>query len=153
VTLEEFRRLADTWGGDIARWPAPRRVEARRRATTEEGASILADAQGLDALLATPPDVSPERAARAAVAVVQRIAAEGQARQGARRFAYWRLAYWRLGNWQLRYWLIPAASLACSALIGISLATRVPFGHPDEPTSVLGAILDSGSMAASWVTQ
>ena len=143
MTLEEFRRLADTWGGNIERWPASRQVEARRQAATGEGASILADAQRLDALLATAPDVSSERAARAAFAVVQQIAAAGQGRRGA----------WSLAKWRLRDLLIPAASLACSALVGISLATRVPFRQSDEPASVLSAILDSGSMAASWVTQ
>jgi hypothetical protein len=139
VTLDEFQRLADTWGGDIERWPMPWQVEARRHAATAAGASILADARRLDALLATGPDVSPERASRAALAVAQRIAAERQE--------------WQPTNWRLRHLLLPAASLACSALIGISLAIRMPFGHPDEPTSVLRAVLDSGSMAASWVIQ
>jgi len=148
VTLEEFRRLADIWGGNIERWPATLQAEARRHAAIEEGASILADAQRLDALLATAPAVSSDRAAHAAFAVLQRIAAAGQGRQGARSFGNWSLA-----DWRLRDWLIPTASLACSALIGISLATSVPFRQSNEPTSVLSAILDSGSMAASWVTQ
>jgi hypothetical protein len=140
MTLEEFRRLADTWGGDIERWPAPRRVEAGQCAATEEGASILAGAQRLDALLAKPSDIAPERAARAAFAVVQRIAAEGVAGS-------------HQGSWILSNWWMPAASVAGSALIGISLATMMPYGGSDEPTIVLSAILDSGSMAASWVTR
>jgi hypothetical protein len=150
MTLEEFRRLADTWGGDIERWPAPRRVEAGQCAATEEGASILAGAQRLDALLAKPSDIAPERAARAAFAVVQRIAAEGEAgsRQGASHQGSSHQGSWILSNW----WM-PAASVAGSALIGISLATMMPYGGSDEPTIVLSAILDSGSMAASWVTR
>ena len=145
MTLEEFRRLADTWGGDIERWPVPRRVEARQCAATEEGASIVAGAQRLDAMLATAPDVAPERAARAAFAVVQRIAAEGVggSRQGPS----------RQGSWVLSNWWMPAASVAGSALIGISLATMMPYGGSDEPTIVLSAILDSGSMTAGWVTR
>jgi hypothetical protein len=150
MTLEEFRRLADTWGGDIERWPAPRRVEAGQCAATEEGASILAGAQRLDALLAKPSDIAPERAARAAFAVVQRIAAEGEAgsRQGASHQGSSHQGSWILSNW----WM-PAASVTGSALIGISLATMMPYGGSDEPTIVLSAILDSGSMAASWVTR
>jgi hypothetical protein len=145
MTLEEFRRLADTWGGDIERWPAARRVEAGQCAATEEGASILASAQRLDAMLAKPSDVAPERAARAAFAVVRRIAAEGVAgsHQGSS----------HQGSWILSNWWMPAASVAGSALIGVSLATMMPYGGSDEPTIVLSAILDSGSMAASWVTR
>jgi hypothetical protein len=145
MTLEEFRRLADTWGGDIERWPAPRQGEARRHAATEEGASILADAQRLDALLAREPDVTPERAGRVAFAVVQRIAAEDE---GGLRHPAWLIPNWRPPNW-----LMPAAGVACSALIGISLATMMPYRQLDEPTSVLSAILDTGSMATSWVTR
>ena len=37
MTLEEFRRLADTWGGDIERWPHSCRNEAKQCAATEEG--------------------------------------------------------------------------------------------------------------------
>ena len=138
MTREEFRRLADAWGGDVERWPALRQVEARRYAATEEGGSILAGASRLDALLATAPNVSSERAGRAALAVVQRIAAKGQGAS--------RQCAWRMPNW-----LMPAAGVACSALLGLSLATVVPYGQSDEPTTVLGAILDAGSMAASWV--
>jgi hypothetical protein len=145
MTLEEFRRLADTWGGDIGRWPVPRQVEARGLAGTEEGASILAAARRLDTLLARAPDVTPERAGRAALAVIQRIAAEGEggSRQGA----------WAAPSWRPPNWLMPAAGAACSALLGLSLATMLPYRQSDEPTTVLSAILDTGSMAASWVTR
>lgn len=143
MTLEEFRRLADTWGGDVERWPAQRRLEARQCAATEEGVSILADARRLDALLAEAPEVTSDRAGRAAFAVAQRIAAEGvgRSRQGAS----------ALSNWRLPNWLMPAASMACSALIGISLATMMPYRQSDDPMLVLSAILDSGSMATTWM--
>jgi hypothetical protein len=143
MTLEEFRRLTDAWGGDIGRWPAPRQVEARRLAATEEGVSILAHGRRLDVLLAKAPDVTPERAGRVAIAVIQRIAAEDEG--GLRRMA------WLLPNWRPPSWLMPAAGVACSALIGISLATTVPYRQSDESTAVLSAILDTSSMAASWV--
>jgi hypothetical protein len=142
MTPEEFRRLADTWGGDIARWPASAQAEAHRRAATAEGAAILADAQRLDALLATAPEVTSERSSRAAFAVIQRIAAGGEDRD----------RYWRAPPW-LAHWLVPVASVACSAVIGISLATMVPFGHTEQSTIVLSEILDSGSMTPSWMTR
>jgi len=99
----------------------------------------------LDALLARASGVTPERAGRVAFAVVQRIAAEGEggSRQGPG----------LLSNWRPPNWLMPAASVACSALIGISLATMVPYRQSDEPPTVLSAILDIGSMAASWVSR
>jgi hypothetical protein len=140
MTLEEFRRLADTWGGDIERWPARWRAEARQCAATEEGASILSQARQLDALLATPPVVTIERVSRAAIAVVQRIAAAASG--PSRPVAWWRPT-----------WLMPVAGLALSALIGASLATLVPYGGANGPTSVLGAILDTGSLPATWVMQ
>ena len=55
MTLEEFRRFADTWGGDIERWPHSCRNEAKQCAATEDGGAILHDARRLDALLATAP--------------------------------------------------------------------------------------------------
>ena len=99
----------------------------------------------MDALLARGPDVTPERAGRVAFAVVQRIAAEDEG--GLRHLA------WLVPNWRPPNWLTPAAGVACSALIGISLATMMPYRQLDEPTSVLSAILDTGSMATSWVTR
>ncbi len=95
MTHEEFRRLADTWGGDIERWPAPRQVEARQHAATEEGAAVLANGRRLDVLLKKGPEVTPERAGRVALAVIQRIAAEDEGSL-------------RRGAWLLPNWLIPA---------------------------------------------
>jgi hypothetical protein len=140
MTLEEFGRLADTWGGDIDRWPECWRTEARRHAASEEGASILADARKLDALLAAPLIVSPERVSRAAFAVVQRITAEASVSP-------------RLAPWWRRPWLMPVAGLAFSTLLGISLATLAPYGGSNGPAPVLAAILDTGSLPATWVIQ
>ena len=75
MTLEEFRRFADTWGGDIERWPHSCRNEAKQCAATEEGGAILHEARRLDALLATAPVVTSERTSRAVFAVAQQIAA------------------------------------------------------------------------------
>jgi hypothetical protein len=138
MTLEEFRRLADTWGGDIDRWPPRTKSAAGQHAATQEGAEILAQARQLDGWLAAAPVVAPDRAARAAFAVVQRIAAEGAVPM-------------RPGGWWRRTWLMPVAGLAFSALMGVSLATLTPYGGSARSTSALSAILDTGSLPALWV--
>jgi hypothetical protein len=48
---------------------------------------------------------------------------------------------------------MPVAGLAFSALLGISLATLAPYGGATGPTPVLSAILDTGSLPATWVMQ
>jgi len=138
MTLEEFRRLADTWGGDIDRWPPRTQGAARQRAATREGTEILAQAGQLDAWLAGAPVVATDRAARAAFAVVQRIAAEDPAPM-------------RPAGWWRRTWLMPVAGFAFSALMGVSLATLAPYGGSDRSASVLRAILDTGSLPGLWV--
>jgi hypothetical protein len=89
-------------------------------------------------LLATTPAVTSERISRAVFAVVQQIAAENARDSGP-------------SSWWGPAWLMPATSIVCSALIGVSLAMMVPYRLSDRPTLVLGAILDTGSMG--WVTQ
>jgi hypothetical protein len=140
MTLEEFRRLADTWGGDIDRWPARTQSAARQRAATKEGAEILAQARQLDPWLAAAPDIAPDRAARAAFVVAQRIAV-GDA------------VTVRSASWWRRTWLMPVAGLAFSALMGVSLAALAPYGGSTRSTSALSAILDTGSLPALWVTR
>jgi hypothetical protein len=143
MTLKEFRALADTWGGDVERWPAASVEAARQIAKTPEGAEVLAEAGTLDALFGAKPNVSRERAERAAHAVVVTIAA-GTGREQ------------RTGGWLRGFdpasWFLPAASIACSALIGISLAMLLPSGG-DQETVVLSMLIDSGSMAAGWTFQ
>jgi hypothetical protein len=138
MTLEEFRRLADTWGGDIDRWPPRTQSAAGQHAVTKEGAEILAQARQLDAWLAAAPDVAPDRATRAAFAVVQRIAVGGAVPM-------------RPAPWWRRTWLMPVAGVALSALMGVSLATLAPYGGSTRSTSPLSAILDTGSLPALWV--
>jgi hypothetical protein len=139
MTLDEFRRLAETWGGDIGRWPEARKIEAAPWVLTEDGEAILQQARRLDALLAAAsPVVTPERVSRAALAVVQKIAAEG-------------IGGSRPSPWNPREWLMPAASLVCSAAIGVFLAMVAPYGASDGQTMILSAILDTGSM--TWVIQ
>ena len=139
MTLEEFRRLAETWGADIGRWPPESRASARRLASTPAAAPVLAEAARLDALMAARPAVSRERAERAALAVALRLASDGERREA--------------GHWRRvpSSWFVPAASIVCSGLIGISLAMSLP--SVDDGQIVLGMIFDSGSMAAGWALQ
>lgn len=58
MSLEEFRQFAETWGGDIDRWPLKARQDARRLAATNEGRSILKREQSLDQNLSTFADAN-----------------------------------------------------------------------------------------------
>lgn len=141
MTLDDFRRLAEIWGGDINRWPASQQVEAREFAATVDGAAILRDERQFDVLLSQTPQVGEDRAGRAAFAVMQRLAGERQ-----RQRQPWYRALWQPGR------LVPAASLACSAMLGLWLASVLP-AQPLESASVLTMMFDSGSLAATWVVQ
>lgn len=131
MTLDEFRQLAETWGGNIDRWPPPIRDAARALAAGEEGRRILADQEPLDRLLAIAPDVSEARAGRVGFAVLQQVAHSGLPSPRAR--------------WSLRR-LLPAASLACSAMVGLWLAGALPYHRNDEALSVVSMVFDSATM-------
>lgn len=134
MTLEEFRDLAETWGGDIERWPEERRAAAQDLAETAEASLILARARELDVILARRPAVSSDRAHRAAQAVTRRLA-EVSVRQ--------RPSWWDFGSAR---WLAPAAGLACSVLLGVSLALALPYDEPADQGMVLGMIMDATSL-------
>ncbi|MDQ2106617.1 hypothetical protein [Azospirillum isscasi] len=52
MTLKEFKRFADLYGGDIDRWPATDGVDALTLLeNSAEARAVLADAAALDALL------------------------------------------------------------------------------------------------------
>lgn len=133
MRMEDFRELADTWGGDIARWPEHQRAAARALAETAEGREVLARAQAFDTLLATPPAVDPARARRVAHAVTLQVAAMEQP---------------RAAPWWRREWLLPAAGVACSGLVGVMMALTLPAAPADEPEpqNALAMILDSGTV-------
>ncbi len=80
-TLQDFRRLADAWGGSIERWPEKDRAWARALARDPEAAEILAEARRLDSRIASRPEVSEARAAVVAGAVMGRIAHANLARR------------------------------------------------------------------------
>jgi hypothetical protein len=139
MTFDEFRRLAETWGGDLKRWPEASQPAARRIAATPEGAEVLEQASQLDTQFAKRPTVSVDRSRRVMHAVALDIAADLE-RTANRRWT------WDFGNW-----LVPAGSMACSALLGISLAMLLPAS--DQPTMVLSMLLDTGSMIPGWTLQ
>jgi hypothetical protein len=148
MDLMEFRRLAEAWGGDIARWPQAAQAPAWRLAASAEGAAALRAAQQLDALLADPLVIDPGRAQQAAAQVMQRLAVPRERpRSGLRPWlAAAMMARPRLP--QLGF----AASLALSVLVGASLAAAFPYRQtaPGDRAELLGLILDSGSLGSLW---
>lgn len=80
--LRAFRRLAETWGADVERWPAERRAWALTIAQEPEAAAILAEARRLDAVLATAPPISEARAAQVSAGVLQAISTPARRRRG-----------------------------------------------------------------------
>jgi hypothetical protein len=139
MTLEEFRRLAAAWGGDVERWPAAARADAARLVErSAEAAALVADAGRLDSVLvAARPSIADERTERLIGRVATAVAAaSAQApRPGL-----------------LRRWLMPATSFASAALVGIGLG----FGLPIAP-AVSGAelvttvVIEGGFVSAAWV--
>jgi len=113
MTPDEFSRLADTWGGDITRWPERFREAAERFLRTHpEAASILDRADAFDRFVAgSAPAVSEARAAAVTHAVVSQLAAGGPG-PASQSF--------------LMRWLAPAMSFACAAALGIYLGFAYP---------------------------
>ncbi|MDX2203633.1 MAG: hypothetical protein NW223_12850 [Hyphomicrobiaceae bacterium] len=135
MTVDELRTAASRWGADVDRWPPQLQAAARALALTPQGQQVLEQERRLDALLARRPVVSGARAQRATLGVLNRLA-EAEARS-TRRFALADL---------LRDWLVPTASLAGSAAIGISLALGLPQHAPAPEVTAFHLILDSTSM-------
>jgi hypothetical protein len=134
MTINEFIRLAQIWGGDIARWPDDARAEAEILAKSAHAQAILAEARALDrGIDSLAPEISPTRVDRAIYGVVNAIA---MPTRPPTRSATW-----------LR-WLVPTTSLACAALIGVSLAVSHPVElvrRPADPGMIFTLLLDSAS--------
>jgi hypothetical protein len=141
MTLDEFKMLAQAWGADIGRWPEHLRAAATGLAGGQQAAAILAEAAEIDRLVAEgKPDVSGARIDRAIFGVVSAIAAKPR-RTATRRI------------FRLRRWLIPAASFASAAVVGVSLGLVRPLHMPQRSSEVaaLTMILDAGSFGPDWV--
>lgn len=145
MTLDDFRRLAESWGGDTRRWPQKHRQSADVLAQTPDGATILAEAQRLDSRIwSAAPDVTERRASDAMHAVMSRMASgtATPARAGV------------LFRWPR--WLMPSAGFACAAFVGLVAGFAYPLVPADSETVAqiaLAAILDNGAIGTEWVLQ
>jgi hypothetical protein len=140
MTIDEFKTLAEAWGGDIARWPPHLRAAAQALAQTPIGRPALEEAQRLDRLIATAtPEIDAERINRALFHVATAIAAADRPPPRSR---------------VARWWLVPAASFACAAMVGISLGIMHPLSslrHSADATSMLSILLGDDSIETGWV--
>ena len=134
MTLDQFRQLAEIWGGDIDRWPAATQSPARILATDDEAKRILNEQLRLDRLFSIAPDVSDHRAGRIGFAVLQGIAKMD-------REPPWFRRLFRPAS------LFPAASLACSAMVGLWLAGALPYQQQQQALSVVSMVFDSSTVA------
>lgn len=139
MTRDEFRLLAETWGGNVERWPEAVRTAARALARTPDGAAVLTAERRLDAVFAQAPVVTQRRAGDVAFAVMQRLAADRSPEAPSQPLS------------TVLRWLVPAAALACSVLLGVALALQLPFARGPEPAAAIVAMAtDSASMASDW---
>ena len=139
MTPDRLRELAERWGGDVERWPEAERAAARDCARTDIGSAILRSQQAFDALLAVPPQVESARANRVALAVLGEIAASEV-----------RPPWYR--RWLQPASLLPAGSLACSALLGVWLAGALPYHPDDQAVAAVAAVFDA-SVISLWGNQ
>lgn len=134
MTLDEFRALAETWGADTSRWPEPADATLGE---TSEAVAILADAGKLDRLIiAAKPQVSANRIDRATFNVAMMIGS-------GHRSTVSRLL-------SPRWWLVPAASIACAAILGTWLGIVKPL-ETSRHRTVLSMVLDAGSFDPYWL--
>jgi hypothetical protein len=135
MTLEQFRQLAETWGGNIDRWPAAMQDAAREMAADEQAAGILDEQLRLDRLFSLAPKVDEGRAGRAGFAVLQRMADADR-----------KLPWYRRGLRPSS--LFPATSLVCSALVGLWLAGALPYRQgPPDAVAVVSMVFDSSTLS------
>jgi hypothetical protein len=143
MTLDEFRELAEAWGADIARWPEHVRRSAAELASEPEAMAVLAEAERFDRLIGVAnPKVSADRVDQAIFNVVTQVASDGRP-AGSHRVSL------------LPRWLIPAASFATAAVLGVSLGLMKPLStlRSSNDTAMLTMILDAGSFGQDWVLQ
>ncbi|UZE48396.1 hypothetical protein [Rhodopseudomonas sp. P2A-2r] len=139
MTRDQFRQLAETWGGDIDRWPVATQAAARGIAASADGAAILEAQRGFDRLFATAPDIGNARAGQAGLAVLQRLAR-------AQAVLPWYRRLWQPGS------MVPVTGLACSLLVGVWLASALPYHPSDEGMSLVSMLFDS-SVISPWGVQ
>jgi hypothetical protein len=141
MTLDEFKAMAEAWGADIGRWPEHLRAAAACLARKPEGVAILVEAEHIDRLIIEgKPEVSSDRVAQAIFDVVSVIATEAHRTTSRRSFL-------------LRRWLIPVASFASAAALGVSIGLVKPLNalRSTTDTTMLTMILDKGSFGPDWM--
>ena len=126
MTLERFRDLADAYGAEIARWPAPERAAALHLAGQPAAIAILAQAAAIDAQLDAWTLPAPAMALRGRV--VRAAPVRGPA------LALWARLWWSgLGfGAALAGALAGAAAVAMAPAIDASSDTGTTFGVVDS---------------------
>ncbi len=89
MTENEFRNLAEAWGGDLDRWPRDRQGDARRLLQrSDEARQVLADAAALDALIASVAPVTLDPATLDKVMALPRGVRQERKASGGWRFDF-----------------------------------------------------------------
>lgn len=143
MTLAEFSRLLDVYGGDRARWPAEERAAAAQLVARDRKSSqLLAEAEALDRVLERAP--LPALATEAALA--DRIVSAAQRSP--------RMVKTVPGSslphtvpagagldrvWKLRF---PRRDFHAAGMLAASLAAGILIGFSSLPQSVLPALAD-----------
>lgn len=142
MRLEEFRRLAEAWGGDVTRWPDGVRAQAEWLATSHEAAAILAEARAVDRMITqAAPDIAQRRVDDAIHGVVTRLAREAPRRASA-------------PSWLRRF--VPSAAIVCAVAMGmvIGLADLMDDeASQDDMRTVLTQLFDSSPFQQNWFVQ
>jgi hypothetical protein len=147
MTLTEFERLLDVYGGDRTRWPMEARAAAAHLVARDVDAQrLLAEAEALDRVLERAP--LPALAKEAALA--DRIAAAAQRSPrivklgGARPAEPAAPAAARIGRLPLRF---SSANVGAAGLLVASLMIGVVIGRTDLPQQLLPGLANMADSA------
>lgn len=118
MTYERFETLVDAYGGDLRRWPEAEREAGRALLESDvRAAGLLAEADGLDALLDAAPRPVASHALREAVIASAAGAGLGAGLGARRRGAIGPLAWLSGAGW---------AAAACAGVVfGINLTSHL----------------------------
>ena len=126
MRLTRFLRLIDIHGPDLARWPAPERTAALRRAESDPAAQRALDqARRLSALLARAPAPAAGNAGQRVTAALARLPAQQS--------PYWWPA--PIAVWDLLPRWPRAVALAAMAALGILVGLTDLGGTPAPASS------------------
>lgn len=124
MDLERFQSCAQAYGAERRRWPAPMQPLFDRFAPTPEGQAILAEAEGLDQMLAAwTPSGDSDRVKHAVLAQAPRAPATGRSRR-----------------------LIAALVLMLAVGFGVGFAQTRNTGTPDAVTHLIFGPIGPGGI-------